>query len=71
MKLTICKYGSVGMPLIIGQPAWYRENGFWKKTGRVLKIIEETEDHMIFETTRYRYCFEYQKAESAIMAVAA
>ena len=70
-KQTIWKYGQVQMPLKIGYPAWYCEDGFWKTTGRVLNVVEEGLDHVTFETERYRYCFEYQKAESAVMALAA
>lgn len=70
-KLTIWKYGQVQTPLLIGQPAWYYEDGFWKRTGRVVAIVENDADHVTFETTRYRYCFEYQRAEHCAMALVA
>lgn len=70
-KHTIWKYGRVQMPLKVGWPAWYCEGGFWKKTEKILKIIEDELDHVVFETAHYRYCFEYQKAESSVMLLAA
>lgn len=70
-KQTIWKYGQVQVPLKVGWPAWYCEDGFWKKTGEVRKVIEEAADHVTFETRRYRYCFEYLKTESASVALAA
>lgn len=70
-KQTIWKYGKVQLPLIPGEPAWYCENGIWKRTARVLRVIEETEDYLVFETKRLRYCFSYQQAEPMRMALAA
>lgn len=70
-KQTICKYGWVQLPLKVGWPAWYFEDGFWKRTGKVARVVEEDVDHVTFETEQYRYCFEYQKTESAVMELAA
>lgn len=70
-KQTIWKYGWVQLPLKVGWPAWYCEDGFWRSTGKVSRIIEEDVDHIIFETEQYRYCFEYQKAENVVMKLVA
>ncbi len=70
-KQTIWKYGWVQLPLKVGWPAWYCEGSFWRRTGKVLRVVEEDVDHIIFETEQYRYCFEYQKAESVVMELAA
>lgn len=70
-KHTIWKYGRVQTPLKVGWPAWYLEDGFWKKTENVQKVVEDEADHVTFETKHYQYCFEYQMAENCAMMLAA
>lgn len=70
-KLPVWKYGMVKFPIEIGKSAHYYQNGFWLKTDPVERVIEKEADHVTFETKRYRYCFEFQKAENVALCMAA
>ncbi|WP_283684716.1 hypothetical protein [Parablautia sp. Marseille-Q6255] len=70
-KQTLWKYGWVQLPLKVGWPAWYCEDGLWKRTEKVLRVVEEETDHITFETEQYCYCFEFQRAESVMLELAA
>lgn len=70
-KRTIWTYGMVILPLDVGKQASYFQNGMLKMTGRVLRILEQTEDYIKFETERFCYCIEYYASEANVMALAA
>lgn len=70
-KRTIWAYGIVKQPVEIGKSAEYYQNGIWRTTAKVLKVIEQADDYIKFETGRLRYCIEFNKANTNVMARAA
>ena len=55
-KQLVLIYGKVLHPVLKGMSATYFSNGSWKKTARVRRVVEVTEEHIKFETDRIRYC---------------
>lgn len=49
-KRVIWTYGNVILPLDVGERARYFQNGVLKVTGRVLRVLEQTEKYIKFET---------------------
>lgn len=70
-KRMIWTYGTVVLPLDIGKQARYLQNGVLKVTEKVLRILEQAEDYIKFETERFCYCIEYRIAEENAAAMAA
>lgn len=70
-KRIILVYGTVLLPLEEGNTAKYYNNGQWKETEKITKIIEINDDFIKFETERLKYYIRYQKAEAGIVCVAA
>lgn len=70
-KRTIWTYGLVKQPVEVGKGVEYYQNGVWKTTAKVLKVIEQADNYIRFETERLRYCIEYQRTEENVMALAA
>lgn len=70
-KRMIWTYGTIIQPLDIGKRAYYLRKGIVCVTEAVQKILEQTEEHILFETERCCYCIQYQCAEEVAMALAA
>jgi len=70
-KKMVWTYGTVMLPVDVGKHVTYIQNGVVKMTGKVLRVLEQAEDYIKFETGRFCYCIEYHKAEENIMALAA
>ena len=68
-KRLIYAHGTVVLPLGIGKQAFYLQNGILKVTGRVERILEQTDDYVKFETRKYCYCIAgHIIEECALMA---
>ncbi|WP_373213538.1 hypothetical protein [Ruminococcus sp. 5_1_39BFAA] len=70
-KRMIWTYGTVMLPLDVGKQARYFQNGMLKVTEKVLRILEQAEDYIKFETDGFCYCIAYHMAEENEMALAA
>lgn len=70
-KKTVWTYGIVKQPVEVGKSAEYYQNGIWRNTAKVRRIIEQADDYIKFETGRLRYCIEFQRANTNAMALAA
>ena len=70
-KQLVLIYGKVVQPVLKGMSATYFSNGSWKKTARVRRVVEVTEEHIKFETDRIRYCIEFRKDEAGALLAAA
>ena len=70
-KRVIWTYGNVILPLDVGERARYFQNGVLKVTGRVLRVLEQTEKYIKFETKELCYCISYNDVEEAEMVLAA
>lgn len=70
-KRTIWTYGTVILPLDVGKKACYLQNGVMKVTEKVLRVLEQAEDHIKFETEGFCYCIAFHRAEENVMALAA
>lgn len=68
MKWT---YGMVMPPLDEGKRARYFQNGMLKVTEKVIRVMEQAEDHVMFETEGFCYCIAFHRAEENVMALAA
>lgn len=70
-KQLVFIYGKVVQPVLKGMAATYFCNGTWKKTARVRRVVEVTEEHIKFETDRIRYCIEFRNDEAGALLAAA
>lgn len=70
-KRIIWTYGILKQPVEVGKAVEYYQNGIWRRTALVLRIIEQTEDFIEFETRRFRYCIESKRVDTNAMAIAA
>lgn len=70
-KPMILAHGRVFLPLTVGKKAQYLQNGNLRTTGRILRILAQTEDYVKFETESYRYCIEFYGSEAGVLAAAA
>ena len=71
LKPTVMFHGSVMQPLREGQKAHYCQNGLWHSTGKVMRILEQTNEHVKFETDTVCYCINFYKDGAGIVALAA
>lgn len=70
-KRTIWTYGMVILPLDVGKQARYFQNGILRVTERVLRVLEQAEDYIKFETEKCCFCIAYNKVEENVMKLAA
>lgn len=70
-KPTVMLYGSVMQPLKKGQKAYYCQNGLWRSTGKVMRVLEQNSEYVKFETEAVRYCINYYDNGTGIVAQAA
>ena len=70
-KRIILVYGTVLLPIEEGKTASYYNNGKWRETGEVVRVNEENEQFIKFETEKLKYCIRFQKAEAGVLSLAA
>jgi len=70
-KKGIWTYGTILCPIELNKPVLYYNNGILKRTLNVERIIEATDDHIIFDTSEFSYCIAYNIAEEEVRIVAA
>lgn len=70
-KRTIWTYGMVILPLDVGKQARYFRNGILQVTERVLRVLEQAEDYIKFETEQCFYCIAFNNVEESAMELAA
>lgn len=58
-KPTVMLHGSVLKPLKEGQKAHYCQNGLWHSTSKVMRVLEQTNEHVKFETEAVCYCINF------------
>lgn len=54
-KRWIWTQGTVILPLDLGKQARYVQNGILKVTDSIIRIMEQTDDHVMFETRKFCY----------------
>lgn len=70
-KPTVMFHGSVMQPLKVGQKAHYCQNGLWRSTGKVMRVLEQNNEYVKFETETACYCINYYDDGAGIVALAA
>lgn len=58
-KPMIVLYGSVMQPLKEGQKAHYCQNGLWRSTGKNMRVLEQNDERVKFETDTVCYCINF------------
>lgn len=54
-KPMVVLYGSVMQPLKEGQKAHYCQNGLWRSTGKIMRVLEQNDERVKFETDTVCY----------------
>jgi hypothetical protein len=70
-KPTVMLHGSVLKPLKEGQKAHYCQNGLWHSTSKVMRVLEQTNEHVKFETEAVCYCINFYGDSAGIVTLAA
>ena len=70
-KPTVMLHGSVLQPLKEGQKAHYCQNGVWRTTGKVMRVLEQNSEYVKFETEKACYCINYYDDGAGLVALAA
>ena len=70
-KPTVVLYGSVMQPLKEGQKAHYCQNGLWRSTGKIRRVLEQNDEHVKFETDTVCYCINFYEEGTGVVALAA
>ncbi|MCR2018309.1 hypothetical protein NSB04_00880 [Blautia pseudococcoides] len=63
--------GLVLAPVVQGKTVKYCQNGDWKETGEVVRVLALTDETIMFETARCRYCIEFLSRKSEALAAVA
>ena len=64
-------YGSVMQPLKEGQKAHYCQNGLWRSTGKIMRVLEQNDERVKFETDTVCYCINFYEEGTGVVALAA
>ena len=64
-------YGSVMQPLKEGQKAHYCQNGLWRSTGKIRRVLEQNDEYVKFETDTVCYCINFYEEGTGVVALAA
>lgn len=70
-KPMIVLYGSVMQPLKEGQKAHYCQNGLWRSTGKNMRVLEQNDERVKFETDTVCYCINFYEEGTGVVALAA
>lgn len=64
-KPTVMLHGSVLQPLKEGQKAHYCQNGIWRTTGKVMRVLEQNNEYVKFETERDMFLYLQSAVQTA------
>lgn len=70
-KPTVVLYGSAMQPLKEGQKAHYCQNGLWRSTGKIRRVLEQNDEYVKFETDTVCYCINFYEEGTGVVALAA
>ena len=70
-KPMIVLYGSVMQPLKEGPKAHYCQNGLWRSTGKNMRVLEQNDERVKFETDTVCYCINFYEEGTGVVALAA
>ena len=70
-KPTVMFHGSVMQPLKVGQKAHYCQNGLWRSTGKIRRVLEQNDEYVKFETDTVCYCINFYEEGTGVVALAA
>ena len=58
-------------PLKEGQKAHYCQNGLWRSTGKIMRVLEQNDERVKFETDTVCYCINFYEEGTGVVALAA
>ena len=70
-KPMVVLYRSVMQPLKEGQKAHYCQNGLWRSTGKIMRVLEQNDERVKFETDTVCYCINFYEEGTGVVALAA
>ena len=51
--------------------AHYCQNGLWRSTGKIMRVLEQNDERVKFETDTVCYCINFYEEGTGVVALAA